>query len=56
MAEVHVTVQGIVFHNPAQHPLPPSAGKPVTVTGTVAHGTVNSGTPNAPQIIFDSPA
>jgi hypothetical protein len=56
MAEVHVTIQGVVFHNPAQHPLPPSAGKSVTVVGTSVHGTVNNAAPTAPQIVFDSPA
>lgn len=66
MAEVHVTIKNIdasgnqvVFHNPGQHPLPASAGKSVTATATgapAAHGTVNNGSANAAQIVFDNPA
>ena len=62
MAEVHVTIRPIdasdnqiVFHNPAQHPLPPSAGKAVTTTSGT-HGTVNNAAANTPAIVFDNPA
>jgi hypothetical protein len=63
MSEVHTTVAGVVFHNPAQHPLPASAGKSVTATAKVpgqpnsaaVHGQVNSGS-TTPGPIFDSPA
>jgi hypothetical protein len=65
MAEVHVVITGanheasIVFHNPGQAPIPPSAGKPVvasgtTATGTAAHGNVNGSTASGP--VFDNPA
>jgi len=65
MPEIHVLIgpndksgTQIVFHNPGQHPLPPSAGKPVTVTGnattgTAAHGTVAN---NVSPVVFDNPA
>jgi hypothetical protein len=66
MPEIHVLIgpndksgTQIVFHNPGQHPLPPSAGKPVTTTiasGPAAHGTVNNGSSNAAQVVFDNPA
>jgi len=65
MAEVHVSIKSdasgnlLKFDNPGIAPLPPSAGKPVTATtagGPAAHGTVNSGSSNAPQVTFDNPA
>jgi hypothetical protein len=66
MAEVHVTIKNIdasgnqvVFHNPGQHPLPASAGKSVTAattSGPAAHGTVNNGSTNVAQVVFDNPA
>lgn len=43
------------FRSTGTSPLPPSAGKPVTISGNAAHGTVNSTSTNAPQIIFDNP-
>lgn len=64
MAEVHLTPvpgTGIVFHSPGQHPLPASAGKPVTqskdASGKVsaAHGQVNTGS-SVQGPVFDSPA
>jgi hypothetical protein len=65
MAEVHVIITGtnreanIVFHNPGQAPVPPSAGKAVVATGTPAtgtavHGNVNGSTASGP--VFDNPA
>ncbi len=65
MAEVHTTIKidasgnSLKFDNPGVAPLAPSAGKPVTATtagGPAAHGTVNSGSSNAPQVTFDNPA
>ena len=66
MPEIHVLIgpndksgTQIVFHNPGQHPLPASAGKSVTATtagGPAAHGTVNNGSSNAAQVVFDNPA
>lgn len=48
------------FRSGGTHPLPPSAGKAVTVTGPTAapvvHGTVNNSTLNASKIVFDNPA
>src|SRR5437879_3275417 len=49
----------VKFRSSGQHPLHPSAGKPMvvtgaTATGTVAHGTVNNATSNAPAVIFDN--
>lgn len=44
------------FRSTGTTPLPPSAGKPVTVTGTAVHGTVNNTSSNVPAIIFDNPA
>lgn len=43
------------FRSSGQHPLPPSAGKPVTVVGASVHGTVNNAAITAPQIVFDNP-
>jgi hypothetical protein len=65
MAEVHAIITGanheanIVFHNPGQVPVPPSAGKAVVATGTPAtgtavHGNINGSTASGP--IFDNPA
>lgn len=44
------------FRSSGTSPLPPSAGKPVTVTGTQVHGTVNNAVANVPAIVFDNPA
>lgn len=49
----------VKFRSTGTNVLPPSAGIPVTVTGTakpLVHGTVNVATPNVPQIVFDNPA
>ncbi len=43
------------FRSTGTSPLPPSAGKPVAVTGASVHGTVNNAATNAPQIVFDNP-
>lgn len=43
------------FRSNGDHPLPPSAGKPITVTGNAVHGTVNNAAITAPQIVFDNP-
>jgi hypothetical protein len=41
-------------------PAPASAGKPVTVSGPPTapqvHGTVNAGSANSAQVVFDNPA
>lgn len=44
------------FRSTGTTPLPPSAGKPVTITGNAVHGTVNNTSSNAPAVIFDNPA
>jgi len=51
----------VKFRSSGQHPLQPSAGKAMVVTGaaatgTMAHGTVNNAAITAPQVIFDNPA
>lgn len=62
MADVHTTIRPIdgsnnqvVFQNPGVHPLPGSAGKNVTVIASQVHGTLNNGSTNVPQIVFDNP-
>jgi len=61
MSEVHTTITGskneatVVFHNPAQHPLPAGAGQPVTKIGTAVSGQVNVGSSN-PGPVFRNPA
>ena len=67
MADINVDIKSdasgntVRFRSSGQHPLPPSAGKPVTVTGTTAtgttvHGEVNTGAATAPRVVFDNPA
>jgi hypothetical protein len=58
MAEIHTTVSGVVVHNPAQHPLPPSAGKPIAASAkpvgqpnAVVHGQISNS-----SVIVDNPA
>lgn len=50
----------VKFRSAGRHPLPPSAGIPITVTNPsgkpVVHGTVNNAVTNASQIVFDNPA
>ncbi|PYU66601.1 MAG: hypothetical protein DMG49_21580 [Acidobacteria bacterium] len=61
MADVHVTpIPGtsIVFHNPAQHPLPASAGKTITPavkTPGNPNGATHGQVPNT-SIVHDNPA
>lgn len=64
MAEAHVNITSdssgnqVRFHNPATHPLPSSAAKPVTAnkdaSGKVisAHGQVDGGS----SVVFDNPS
>ena len=66
MAEINVDIKNdasgntVRFRSNGREPLPPSAGKPVTVTGPASapsvHGTVNNAATNTPQVIFDNPA
>jgi len=50
----------VKFRSSGQHPLQPSAGRAMVVTGaaanTAAHGTVNAAAITAPAVIFDNPA
>lgn len=61
MSEITVKIDAsgnvVRFRSDGKEPLAPSAGKPVTAVrgSTVAvHGTLNSGTSNAPQVVFDN--
>jgi len=63
MPEVHVNISTnasnnqIVFHNPGQHPLPPSAGKAV-VAATKPAGQANTkvnGQVSNTTVVFDNP-
>lgn len=61
MAEIHVTVSGVVAHNPSNqagtHPLPASAGQTIVVntTAKTVHGDVGKGL-SVGSIVFDNPA
>jgi len=50
----------VKFRSSGQHPLQPSAGRAMVVTGAAAnpaaHGTVNAAAITAPAVIFDNPA
>jgi hypothetical protein len=57
MGEVHVTVAGVVAHNPGQHPLPAGAGQPVVATGKPQDKTaVVSGQIANSSVIIKNPA
>jgi hypothetical protein len=68
MADINVDIKSdasgntVRFRSSGTHPLPPSAGKAMVVTGTpasggvVAHGTVSGSAAQGPGIVFDNPA
>jgi hypothetical protein len=57
MAEVHVTLKNpdVVFHNPAQHPLPPGAGQPVAQAKD-ASGKVIKTSGTTSGVVHNNPA
>jgi len=57
-SEVHSTVSGVVFHNPAQHPLAPNAGVPA-VPAAKTPGNPNGnvrGQVTGTSIVVNNPA
>lgn len=57
VSEVHLTVSGVVAHNPGQHPLPVGAAQPVVATGNPAAKTAAvSGQVANSSVIIRNPA
>jgi len=62
MAEVHTTIttdksgNQIVFHNPAQHPLPANAGQPIVAATKTAGNPNGNAQGQTAGVIFSNPA